>query len=279
MNTVLTQSQNLRPNDPDYIKRNIADGIVNFIFLRLMGYTLGLLIAIIIIINDLEAVYSMIPLICTELFSLIVLCLYQQRLKGNDTLYMFIFENFIHFIFLITVIINIQVGFDPMFLLIIPTFHLFVNLMSINYQGRQFGMPVFFIINITFYLSLLFVILKVRKLIDISFYVCFWPFYLFAFLALIFIVRNFIDFWYYQKYQNATGITVMFRLGIPILGFSFIGTHILAIYYLGCKDLLIVVSDNLVYFKVFNILNCFICVFSFYLFTFVYTCLISNKLM
>jgi hypothetical protein len=239
MSTVqITQTQhNQRPGLQDQFKRNIADGTINYIFLRLMGYALSLLIAIIVIINDLEVVYSMIPLICCELFSLVVLCLYQQRIKGDETLYLLIFENFMFFIFLITVIINIQVGFDSMFLLIIPTFHLFVNLMSISYQGKQLGLPVFFIINITFYLSLLFVILKVRKLIDVSFYVCFWPFYLFAFLALIFIARNFIDFFYYRKYRNQRAAAVMFKLCTVVLGLAFISTHLLAIYYLGCKNI------------------------------------------
>jgi hypothetical protein len=236
MNTVIPSPQQTARNiNLEHQKKILADGILNYIFLRLMGYVLTLMIAIIVIINEMHEVYSLIPLICCELFSLVTLCLIQQRVKGDETLFLFIFENFMFFVFLITVIINIEIGFDKMYLLILPTFHLFINLTSISYQGRKLGMPIFFLDNLIFYLCLLFVVLKLRELIEVSFYVCFWPFYLMAFILLIFIGRCLIDFLHFKQYRNARGIKVMFKLSPVILGLCLIASHLLAIIYLASK--------------------------------------------
>jgi hypothetical protein len=224
-----------REPDPSVIKRNVADGIMNFIFIRLMGYLLSLLIAIIVIANFLEVQYSLIPMICSELFGLLVLAVYQQKIKREDTLYLFIFENFMYFIFLITIIININVGFEKMFLMIVPIFHVFINLMSVSYQNQKLGVPVFFINNLVFYSCFLFVLLKVKNILDISFYVCFWPFYLFAFIFMMVIIKQLIDFITKKYYNDTNKLEIMFRLSGVILGLAFLATHILSIIYLASK--------------------------------------------
>jgi hypothetical protein len=278
MNTVIPQG-NSNNRNADNLRRSVAEGVVNYLFLRLIGYCLSLIIAIIVLVNELEVVYSLIPLICCELFSLLVLCIYQQKTKGDETLFLFIFENFMFFAFLITVIINLNVNFEKMFLMILPTFHLFVNLMSIQYQGQKLGFPVFLIDNLVFYLCFLFSILKIRKLIDVSFYVCFWPFYLFAFLYLMVMGKDFINLFVNKHYKGLKGINGMFKLSSIVIGFAFIATHILAVIFLASSKFLFNLAYDVIGFTLFDLLNSFICIVVYYMFTFVYVCFISQKIM
>ena len=213
-------------------RKILTDSISNFIYLRLIGYVLTLLLVLISIYNRLTVSYSIIPLLCFEFFSLIILCINHQRPK-EETVYLFMFENFMYGIFLISILVIIECRFDIVYVLILPSFHVLVNLMSIKFQTNKLGFPIFFIFNLVFYICTLFIVMKVVSLMDIDFYICFWPFYLSSFILLIMIMKNFFDFFDKKYYVNTTFSQVLFRLFITIIGSSFIVCHVLSIIYLS----------------------------------------------
>jgi hypothetical protein len=213
-------------------RKNLADSIVNYIFLKMIGYTLTLLLIVISINNILHVVYSLIPLIAFEYFSMILLCVNHQKPK-EDTIFLFMFENFMFGTFVLSMLVMIQIGIDLVFILILPSFHLLVNLVSVKYQVQRLGFPLFFLLNLVLYICTLFIVLKIVNLMSISFYICFWSLYLAKFVLLIMIIKNVFDFFDRKFYRIKSFGKLSLKISVTVIGSLFIAMHTLSIYFLG----------------------------------------------
>jgi hypothetical protein len=213
-------------------RRVQADSILNFIFMRLIGYILTILIIIIAINNRFKISFGLIPIIAFEIFSLIMLCAINPKPK-DDFIYLFMFENFMNSMFYLSILIVVQCRIDLVYILILPCFHLLVNLMNSKYQVSQMGLPLFFMNNLVFYVCTLFLVMKIINLLDESVWVCFWPFYLEAVVIFILVLKNIFEFFRTKLYLVKCFKIVAFKLSIAIVGPVFLGMHILAIYLLG----------------------------------------------
>jgi hypothetical protein len=215
-------------------RKRLAESIVNYIFLKMIAYTLTILLIIISINNEFKVTYSLIPLFTFEYFILILLCTNHQRPK-EDMIYLFMFENFMYGTFILSILVIIECSIDLVYLLILPSFHLLINLITVKFQVQMLGFPFFFLINLVFYICALFLILKIVNLMIISFYICFWPLYLAGFVILILIMKNFFDFFDRKYYLIKNFGKLTMKIAITVIGSMFIAMHILSIYYLGSK--------------------------------------------
>jgi hypothetical protein len=213
-------------------RRIQADSILNFIFMKLIGYILTIIIILIAISNRFRISFGLIPIIAFEIFSLVMLCINNPKPK-DDFIYLFMFENFMSSMFYLSILIVMQSNIDIVYILILPSFHLLINLMNSKYQVSQMGLPLFFLNNLVFYICTLFLVMKIINLLDVSVWVCFWAFFLAAVVVFILIIKNVFEFFRNRLYLVKCFKIVAFKLSIAIVGSTFLAFHILSIYLLG----------------------------------------------
>jgi hypothetical protein len=255
-------------------RRIQANSIINFIFLKLIGYTLTLFIIIIAINSKLRIGFGLIPIIAFELFTLILLCVNNPRPK-DDTIYLFMFENFINAFFMLSLLIIFECRMQLIYVLILPAFHLMVNLMSARFQVQQLGFPLFFMNNLVYYTCALFLVLKVTNLLDVSFNVCFWPFYLAGFVVIILVVKNIFEFFKKNIYLIKSFRIIAFKVSIAVMGIMFLLMHVLAIYFLG--SILYNIGHDNKGVDVYQMIDVFCALFGYYIFSSIYFAIICNN--
>ena len=157
---------------------DVTELIFKFILLKLMGILFTFVLTIIITIINENLMIIVIPTLSFEIIILIILFFYQIR-TSKDLLTFAILEVFFDLIFKVLIIISIKNQYSKLYSLSTGIIHLILNLLSFTDQNKVLFLSVLFFTNFFYYLTCLFIFLRVDLLVKWSISVCLWPVYLY----------------------------------------------------------------------------------------------------
>jgi hypothetical protein len=156
--------------------KSVCEYMYRFILIKYIGYVVTFSLFIFLAQINQNLLIAAIPSAIAELTIFCLVICYQMK-SSRYFMTFIVVECFFDIIFKIFLIICIREDFAKIYSLSSGIIHLILNFLSCKDQAKTVFLPHFFLTNILFYLSALFLFLRLDDMVSWKIYVCIWPCY------------------------------------------------------------------------------------------------------